>query len=221
MVEYERADRDIILVMGLTGAGKTYFINQLIGARLKEGHTLKSCTQGCQIVETNVGNTEFVIMDCPGFDDTTRSDADILKVISEQLSAVRLQGYNLKGIIYLRRITDNRMQGSEMSAINLFKKLVGEDALCNVVLATTMWGKVTDLAEANARDSELREEYWSDMKSRGATTTRFDGTTASAEGIASQLLGKKPVVLKVQEQLVDQGMPLNQTAAGVRITATV
>lgn len=153
-------------------------------------------------------------MDCPGFDDTTRSDAEILKEIAEQLSAVRLLGYNLKGIIYLHRITDNRMQGSAIRNLDLFKKLVGEDALANVVLATTMWSEMKDIEKANERDSELREEYWGDMRRKGSVTTRFDGTTASAEGIVSQLLGRKSVVLKVQEQLVDQRMSLKQTAAG-------
>lgn len=230
MDDSKGTDQTLILVMGLTGAGKTYFINKLTGQNLNEGHALRSCkiaheefkkpadnrkgTERCQIVETSFGNTDFVIMDCPGFDDTTRSDTEILKEIAEQLSAVRLLGYNLKGIIYLHRITDNRMQGSANKNLDLFRKLVGEDALSNVVLATTMWGNVTDIEKANVRDSELREEYWGDMRRKGSMTTRFDGTMASAQGIVSQLLGKKPVVLKMQLQLVDQKMSLNQTAAG-------
>ena len=231
MNEFERVDQNMVLVMGLTGAGKTYFINKLTGQKLKEGKELRSCkcssppgiwrtltkhkgTERCQILETSIGNTEFVIMDCPGFDDTTRSDAEILKEIAEQLSAVRLLGYNLKGIIYLHRITDNRMPGSAIRSLDLFKELIGENALSNVVLATTMWSEMKDIEKANERDSELREEYWDDMRRKGSATTRFDGTTASAEGIVSQLLGKKSVVLKIQEQLVDQKMSLRQTAAG-------
>lgn len=45
----ELADpKDAILVMGLTGAGKTYFINQLTRKNLQEGHTLKSCEYVCR-----------------------------------------------------------------------------------------------------------------------------------------------------------------------------
>jgi hypothetical protein len=155
-------------------------------------------------------------MDCPGFDDTTRSDAEILKVIADQLASVRVLGYQLKGIIYLHQIIENRMKGSTLRTLDLFKKLVGEDALSNVVLATTMWGKVApaDMQEANRRDSELREDFWRDMRTKGATANRFEGTRESAQGIVSQLLGKKPVVLKVQKQLVDKNMSLNETAAG-------
>ncbi|CAG8977830.1 hypothetical protein HYALB_00008996 [Hymenoscyphus albidus] len=138
----------------------------------------------------------------------------ILKEISEQLSAICIIGFNLKGIIYLRRITDNRMAGSEVRTLDFFQKLVGEEALPHVVLATTMLQKVVDFEEANDRDSELRDEYWGEMRRKGSSATRFEGTTDSAQGIVSQLLGKKPVVLKVQEQLVDQRMSLNQTEAG-------
>lgn len=178
-------------------------------------------TKGCQVIETSIGNTDFAVMDTPGFDDSERSDAEILKEITEQLSAIRLLGYNLMGIIYLHRITDNRWGGSAVRSLDIFKKLVGEDALSNVVLATTMWGNVVDLEDANRRDSELREEYWGAMRRKGSATTRFDGSTASAQGIVSQLLGKKPVVLKVQRELVDQRMSLNQTAAGAFLEPTV
>jgi hypothetical protein len=172
-------------------------------------------------VETSIGNTDFVVMDCPGFDDTTRSDAEILKEITEQLSAIRLIGHSLKGIVYLHRITDNRMQGTAIRNLDLFKKIIGEDALSNIVFATTMWGNVTNISEASGRDSELREVYWGDMMAKGSSATRFEGTTASAQGIVSMLLGKRPVVLKVQEQLVDYKMSLNETAAGAFLEPTI
>jgi len=132
-------------------------------------------------------------------------------------------GLKLKGVIYLHRITDNRMQGSAMKNLQLFMKLVGESALSNVVFVTTMWGKVqkNDESEANDHDSELREEYWADFLRLGASATRFDGSQASAEGILSQLLGKKDVVLKVQHELVDERMSLNQTTAGAFLEPVV
>jgi hypothetical protein len=185
---------------------------------------LETGTQNCQIVDTSIGNTEFRIMDCPGFDDTRRSDTEILQEIAEQLAAVRILGYKLKGIVYLHQIIENRMKGSALRRLDLFKKLIGEEALANVVLVTTMWGKVVtpeDIEEANNRDSELREEYWGGMLRKGASATRFDGTTESAQGIVSQLLGKEPVVLKVQKQLVDKKMALNQTLAGAFLAPTV
>ena len=175
------------------------------------------------MVAATIGNTDVIVIDCPGFDDTTRSDTEILKEITEMLSAQYILGFKLKGVIYLHRITDNRMQGSTMKNLQLFTKLVGEAALSNVVLVTTMWGKVDAKSEeeANSRDSELREEYWGDMIRKGSSATRFDGSKESAEGILSQLLGKKNIVLKVQEELVDHKMALKQTTAGAFLEPTV
>jgi ABC-type nitrate/sulfonate/bicarbonate transport system ATPase subunit len=78
-------DVDMVLVMGLSGAGKSYFINALTGAQTgsedeaKVGKKLKSCkkrkatticpladslpgTTKCQAVATAIGNTDFVIV---------------------------------------------------------------------------------------------------------------------------------------------------------------
>jgi predicted GTPase len=39
-------DRNMILVMGLTGAGKSYFINKLTDENVVVGKTLRSCEYG-------------------------------------------------------------------------------------------------------------------------------------------------------------------------------
>lgn len=39
--EWERVDEKMILVMRLTGAGKSYFIQQLTGMNVSAGHELK------------------------------------------------------------------------------------------------------------------------------------------------------------------------------------
>jgi hypothetical protein len=41
--EWERVDENMILVMRLTGAGKSYFIQQLTGMNVSVGHELKVC----------------------------------------------------------------------------------------------------------------------------------------------------------------------------------
>jgi hypothetical protein len=173
------------------------------------------------MVRTRVGNTDVTVVDCPGFDDTTRSDADILEEIANLLALQYILGVKLIGVLYLHRITDNRMQGSARKSLEMFTKLVGDAALKNVVLVTTMWAQVNDKDEANQRYDELREEYWCDMIEKGFLTTLFDGSRASAEGILAQLLGKKDVVLKVQEELVDQDMKLSETSAGAYLKPRV
>jgi len=200
--------------MGVTGAGKSYFVNSLTDGMVVEGYNLRSCTKTCQMVKTWVGNTDVTVVDCPGFDDTSRSDVEIFEEIANLLATQYILGLKLKGIVYLHRITDNRMQGSARKNLELFSRLVGDAALSNVVLVTTMWGNVQDEYEANRRDNELRSEYWCDMIDKGSSATRFHGSKASAEAILAQLLAKKDVVLKVQHELVDQDMRLNETSAG-------
>jgi predicted GTPase len=43
MSEDGQVNQNLVLVMGLTGAGKTYFINQLTGENLQVGQKLVSC----------------------------------------------------------------------------------------------------------------------------------------------------------------------------------
>ena len=46
----EPKDHDMILVMGVTGAGKSYFINKLTEESVVEGNTLHSCQLASQVV---------------------------------------------------------------------------------------------------------------------------------------------------------------------------
>lgn len=103
-----------------------------------------------------------------------------------------------------------------MKNLQLFVRMVGKEQLENVVFVTTMWDKLKekDLKEAIERDNELRDEYWGEFLSLGATATRFEGSQASAEGILSILLGKKDTQLKVLNQLVNDRKALRQTDVG-------
>ena len=155
-------------------------------------------------------------MDCPGFDDSVRSDTEILSLISELVTTQYHIGMKLCGVIFLHRITDIRFQGSAQSILSLFRGLVGDAALGNVVLATTQWSRVKDddLPAADAREQQLRNQYWRDMLDKKSMMTRFEGNKASAEGIIAQLLGREHVVLQLQKELVDEKKSLGKTAAG-------
>ncbi|KAH9224083.1 P-loop containing nucleoside triphosphate hydrolase protein [Leptodontidium sp. 2 PMI_412] len=206
----------MILVMGVTGTGKSYFVNQLKGGAVAEGATLDSCTAVCQIVETRIGDTNVAVVDCPGFDDSTKSDTEILTMISELVTMQYNIGMKLWGIVFLHRITDVRFQGSANNVLSLFQQLVGDEALSNVVLATTQWSKVKteDMPAAILREQQLRDQYWSDMLSKNSMTTRFEGNKASAEAIVARLVGRNHVVLQLQRELIDGKKSLGKTGAG-------
>jgi hypothetical protein len=178
--------------------------------------TLGLGTAVCQIVETRIGETNVAVVDCPGFDDSTKSDTEILSIISELVTTQYHIGMKLWGVVFLQRIIDVRFQGSAQNVLSLFRQLVGDEALGNVVLATTQWSKVKeeDWPTALSREQQLRDQYWRDMLGKNSMTTRFEGNKASAEGIIAQLICKSHVVLQLQKELVDQKKSLGKTAAG-------
>ncbi|KAL2060460.1 hypothetical protein VTL71DRAFT_9491 [Oculimacula yallundae] len=215
------SDANMILVMGVTGSGKSFLINQLAGRNVvTESDRLDSCTAVCQAIPIEIGRTKVLLIDTPGFDDSKRTDVDILTEISKLLAVQYKLGVSLKGIIYLHRITDNRYQGSSVRTLDIFKEICGEKALRNVILASTRWDKVEE-QEGAARETELRQKFWSYMLDHGSKMTRYHGDRDSAHAMISQLLGSSNIVLDIQRQLVDEGRPLDETSAGALVNGNI
>jgi hypothetical protein len=176
----------------------------------------------------NVGVYHFMLdgvrvwlIDTPGFDDTNRSDSDVLKDIAYWLASAYTRKVQLAGIIYLHRITDVRMQGSALRNLRMFNELCGLNNLKSVILATTHWthgeGKSVPESVGEARVKELEEmkEFWGGMIERGSRVEKHDGSKASAIRIVSDLVNRHdPVTLGIQRQLVDEKRSLFDTDAG-------
>ena len=122
----------------------------------------------------------------------------------------------LAGIVYLHRITDNRMAGTPHRNLRMFGELCGDQAVKKVVLVTTMWDKAkTDPKTQNLREKELFDNYWNTMIHYGASTARFLNSEDSAWQIIDPILKQREAeVLLLQEELVDLNRALNETQAG-------
>jgi hypothetical protein len=166
------------------------------------------------VVRVGIGRQEVALVDTPGFDDTTRSDAEILEEIVQFLCTQYELGIPLKGIIYMHRITDNRVSGSAQRYFEMFMRLCGDQNLENVVLLTTMWGELSDEGKGLQRERELRREFWKAMEKNGSTIRRFDGSRSMAEAFVCRLMRKEDIVLDIQDELVGQRKRLDQTKAG-------
>lgn len=113
------------------------------------------------------------------------------------------------------------MQGSAKRNITLFKKLCGDDALQNVILATTMWDLVGEDVGA-MREQELisTTEFWGYMASRGSKAYRHDNTHSSAMKLIGHfVLTESKMTLEIQEEMVHQHKDLDGTGAAATVDA--
>lgn len=161
---------------------------------------------------------EFYLVDTPGFDDTHRTDTDVLIEVVAWLIMLMKERIPLTGIIYLHRVVDTRMSGSAMTNLRIFKRLCGEEFMPNVVLATTMWN-MTDEQDAVGREAELiaKRDFWGSLIANGSRVYRQDNDKSSARKILGNLIVQRPAskkLLAIQKEMFEQGKSLHETAAG-------
>jgi hypothetical protein len=226
--------------MGVTGSGKSSFISTCSKEEVKIGHNLDACefahlaspvaekykmrsknwlgTTAVDVYAYDISSSKTAfLIDTPGFDDTNRSDTEVLREIAKWLGASYKSKIKLHGIIYLHRITDIRMQGSAKKNFILFGQLCGEEPLKRVILVTTMWDKVPE-EEGAKRERELIEtrDFWGWMVQKGSSCRRHNNTEDSARDIVSFLSGHEDsITTDLQRQLVDENKSLDETAAGI------
>lgn len=211
-----------IAIMGPTGTGKSTFISKLAGREMKIGHSLSSCTEDVEEIPCKVGNKYVVLVDTPGFNDTHRTDTEILSALADWMKVSYSENMLLSGIIYLHSISDTRMTHSSLQNLRMFRKLCGDDNLKNVILATTKWG-VTPIEDALRRERELTSEggFWRTMIAAGSVVRRFENSASSAKDLVEEILdGGQKFVPAIQKEMV-QGKKLADTAAGAYIEEAI
>ncbi|KAJ4856515.1 50S ribosome-binding GTPase domain-containing protein [Trichoderma breve] len=212
-------DDTVIAVMGITGAGKSTFISYF-ASDAKIGHELQSCTFDIGIHAATIGDKKFYLIDTPGFDDTHRSDTEILRQVADWLNRSYQAQIRLAGIVYLHRITDNRMGGTALKNLSIFKKLCGDEGLSCVVLVITMWGLVSrEEGERREHDLSTKPEYWAGMVSRGSKVLRLDKGTVSALAVMEHIFAqRRRITLDIQQEMAS-GKTLDETSAGQEVQA--
>ncbi|KAL0573452.1 hypothetical protein V5O48_008507 [Marasmius crinis-equi] len=207
----------MVALMGATGSGKTTFINLVSGGKLVVGRTLHSCTNTVDFSPSfTLGGQEVILVDTPGFDDSTMSETDILNLLAVFLAETYKKEQKLAGIIYLHRITDVRMGGISARNFKIFQKLCGEDTLKNVVIVTNRWEEVLEeKGEARQRELSTKDIFFKPALDRGARIVRHLNTRESAHAILQNLLNNNtPLPLLIQKEMVDEDKRLLDTSAG-------
>lgn len=154
------------------------------------------------------------LVDTPGFNDTHKSETEVLQDIATWLKETYEGDTRLNGIIYLHSIGNVRMEGSALRNLKMFRQLCGKEPLKNVILATSFWSEVAK-DDALRREEQLRAtpEFWGDMLDRGSTMKRLVDRS-SALDIVSLLVKKPKITLQIQHELVEDNKLLVDTAAG-------
>lgn len=123
----------------------------------------------------------------------------------------------LDGLIYLDRITDNRMTGSPYKNLRMFERLCGDAELNQVILVSTMWEKVRH-ATGEAREQELVNKFWKVLIDKGSRVNRLEkNTTNLAWTIVDQLIqdreGKEALLLQSWKRLGISSKSVQMTVA--------
>ncbi|KAF7771555.1 hypothetical protein Agabi119p4_5866 [Agaricus bisporus var. burnettii] len=211
----------IVAIMGPTGAGKSSFIAAATGRDFGVCHSLQSHSSQIAAIRVKRGENYVVLVDMPGFDDTYLSDYDTLRMISDWLREIpdgSTKPLKLCGILYLHRISDNRMGGATLKNLEMFQKLCGKDRFERVILTTTMWPEdSSDVEDARKREEELCNDYWKLMMDKGSITRPFDGTQASAWSILDNLVKKRKQAIQIQKELKKPWKDVLDTTAGKQL----
>ena len=93
-------------------------------------------------------------------------------------------------------------------------------ALKNAAVVTTHWDVVgSDRAVELERQLVTDKRYFKPFRRAGASFFGHDNTRTSARRVMNRLVNKNPMVLKIQYELAEPGVTLEQTAAGSQLSA--
>ncbi|KAI0543512.1 hypothetical protein F4679DRAFT_568379 [Xylaria curta] len=222
-----KPDSVFLLVMGMTGSGKSSFIADCTGRKDAQiGHDLASCTNSVAIFRTQLQDRDVYLIDTPGFDDTNREDVEILTTVAHYLSVSYANNVLINGILYLHRISDTRIGSSTKRNLNMMKALCGEDVFENIAVMTTMWSSDysgVEHAKQCSREQELRDIYLYDMLEKGSQIINHKQcqTLAHRQASANNILARisetwkdTKITLQIQHEMVNLNLTLKETSAG-------
>ena len=167
-----------ILVMGLTGAGKSTFISTVtenvdirVGSAsdMDGGAQLFACSRanGPSVTEEVQDYILFYryegvlyeihLVDSPGFDDGLVNDARVLSHIATYVNTIFKLKKKLAGVLYLHDITKAKVGGVGLRHLRMLEQMIGKESYDNCTLVTTKWGCTNNPQDEEEREKTLSE----------------------------------------------------------------
>lgn len=228
-----RASDVYVAVVGMTGAGKSYFTTQCTGEPpVHIGHGLESCvyrsptreatadpvsvTKRTTVHTMNRSGKTVHLVDTPGFGDTYRSDEDVFLEIAYTLIKAYEFGIRVSGIVYLQPITDFRVTGTIRRSLEMLKSLCGPKALASVALVANRCGEIdSELKGDRMQELKSKSYFWKDFCDSGSEVFELEGGRQACLSVLDSIIERdQTYTLRFQEQVVDQKMKISNSDAG-------
>jgi hypothetical protein len=142
-------------------------------------------------------------------------DATILAQLAAFMESTYRAKAKLTAIIYLHPIVNDRLEGSALDNLSMFRKLCGPNCYPNIILATSFWSLVKpDIGLKRETELKEKEDFWGGMIQRGSQMIRLPDDRQRCIELLLKVSKKDKVVLQIQSELVDQKLDLSKTQAG-------
>ena len=116
--EFDYENESFFAVIGITGSGKSEFINALAGEKVCEvSNKAESKTKEIQIVELLYKNNKFNVIDTPGLDDSKNNTKNI-ELIKNLLDTIP----KIKKLLLIKHYNDVRFPESLQNALQVYMK---------------------------------------------------------------------------------------------------
>jgi hypothetical protein len=170
-----------------------------------------------QPVTAVVDGFKVVLIDTPGFDPGASPSVTVLQIqdwLNKYVGSQSPLNRNMTtkpshkkkacliGILYLHRISDNRMTKLSPSVLRTLLEPKKGEGKVELILVTTMWDTISP-EKAKTREKELHENYWKEMLDLGARTDRFDKKETSARRIIRRILQALEEDIRQQQHFLE------------------
>ena len=121
------------------------------------------------------------------------------------------EGSKLSGVIYIHRISDERVTGIAGWDFGIFRELCDDTTLKNLVLVTNVWSRASrDIGEAV--ESELAGTLFRPALDEGAQMIRYRNNAQYTHNIIRKITKNHPIMSQIQRELVGEPKDVIGTA---------